>query len=257
MENSAANEAREVVKDTTPGIDLDMLETQERKRILIVEDDPDTVSLLKLILRRGGYDVISAGGGKEGLEKFRNFEPDLVLLDLMMPDMDGWEMFSQLKQISAVPVIILSAVTGKEHVVRALQLGVDDYLTKPFYNDEVTARVQSVLRRAVVKKDSRRFVFPAIGLVIDSDLHEVLLDQQPVRLAAKEFTLLETLARSAPAIVSYATMAQQLWGEDMPEARARTKYLVYLVRKKLERVAPGRQLILNIGRLGYKLQVER
>lgn len=257
MAKLTSGDEQEFKKEAAAGIDLDVLQTQDRKRILIVEDDPDTVSLLKLILRRNGYDVISASGGKEGLEKFRNFEPDLVLLDLMMPDMDGWEMFSQLKQTSGVPVIILSAVTGKEHVVRALQLGVDDYLTKPFYNEEVTARVQSVLRRAVVKKDSRRYVFPSVGLVIDSDLHEVLLDQQPVRLAAKEFTLLETLARSAPAIVSYPTVAQQLWGEDMPEARARTKYLVYLVRKKLERVAPGRQLILNIGRLGYKLQVEK
>src|SRR5512140_2033064 len=130
------------------GADLDEVYASNRKRILVVEDEPDTVLLLKHMLRGAGYNVLGATSGQEALKKFSEVKPNLVLLDLMMPGMDGWETYRYLRQMSDVPVMILSAIASKDEVVRALRAGVDDYLTKPFVNAEVVARVEAILRRA-------------------------------------------------------------------------------------------------------------
>ncbi len=122
------------------GVDLDEFSSINRRRILIVEDDPDTALLLKRILILAGFDVSNALSGPEGIKKVPAIKPDLILLDLCMPDMDGWETLPYLKQITGVPVIIISANSQKDDVVRALTDGVDDYMTKPFFNAEVVAR---------------------------------------------------------------------------------------------------------------------
>ncbi len=239
------------------GVDLDEVSVMDRRRVLVVEDDADTVFLLKQILRRNGYNVLSASDGVEGLQKVSENRPDLILLDLMMPQMDGWQMIQFLRQISAVPVIIVSALQMKENVVQALQGGADDYITKPFYNDEVAARVSAVLRRTQQPQEVSRLVFPQIGLVIDKESQEVIYQGKTIQLTAKEFAVLSVLAKHAPAIVSYRVIAQSVWGESIPEVRERTKYLVYLLRRKLSSIAPEDKLIQNVGRLGYKLQTER
>src|SRR5574340_1261021 len=148
------------------GSDLDEYYSSERSRILVVEDDQDTAFLLKQILRHAGYDVLSAINGKEALNKVNLSFPDLVLLDLMMPEMDGWETVEHLRQVSNTPVIILTALNNKENVVTCFQRGVDDYMTKPFYKGEIVARVQAVLRRSRSTRDASRFVFPQVGLAI-------------------------------------------------------------------------------------------
>src|SRR5512138_411699 len=130
------------------GADLDEVYASNRKRVLVIEDEPDTVLLLKHLLRSAGYNVLGATSGQEALKKFSEVKPNLVLLDLMMPGMDGWETYRYLRQMSDVPVMILSAISSKDEVVRALRSGVDDYMTKPFINAEVVARVEAILRRA-------------------------------------------------------------------------------------------------------------
>ena len=120
-----------VERSKVVGRDLDEM-TTERQRVLVVEDEPDTVLLLKNILRMAGYDVLSASNGQEALKKYKDHIPDIILLDLMMPEMDGWETLRYLREMSDVPVIIISALGAKEDIVRALKTGVDDYLTKPF-----------------------------------------------------------------------------------------------------------------------------
>jgi DNA-binding response OmpR family regulator len=130
------------------GADLDEFYASERSRILVVEDDQDTAFLLKQILRHAGFDVLSAMNGKEALSKVNLSFPDLVLLDLMMPDMDGWETIDRLRQVTSTPVIVLTALANKENIVSCLQRGADDYMTKPFYKAEVIARVNAVLRRS-------------------------------------------------------------------------------------------------------------
>ena len=121
---------------------------------------PDTIMLLKNILRMAGFDVLSAMDGQEALRKYKDLSPDIVLLDLMMPDMDGWETLRYLREMSDVPVIIISAISAKDDIVRALKTGVDDYLTKPFFNAEVVARIQAVMRRAGKAHPITRLVFP-------------------------------------------------------------------------------------------------
>jgi len=238
------------------GIDLDEIHATERKRVLVVEDEIDTIFLLKHILRLAGFNVLGATSGREALKKCAELKPDLVLLDLMMPEMDGWQTYDYLRRVSNVPVIIISALGSKEEVVRALQTGVDDYVTKPFYNAEVVARVNAVLRRSHKPQDLSRLIFPQVDLVVDCMTQEVDIAGEHIQLTSKEFAVLAVLAKHAPAIVSYATIADAVWGEDTPEVRKRTKYLVYLLRRKFERIPGGADLILNVDRLGYKLQTE-
>jgi DNA-binding response OmpR family regulator len=239
------------------GIDLDALRTSTRPTVLVVEDEPDTVLLLKQILRLAGFDVLGAFNGYEAVQKAAESKPDLILLDLMMPDMDGWQTFQYLRQTTDVPVVIVSAIHNKEDVVRALRMGVDDYLTKPFVNAEVVARVQAVLRRTQPAHQTDRLVFPHSDLVIDFSTQEVVLNKHSIQLTGKEFAILATLARSAPDVVQYRAIAEAVWGKDNPQVRNRIKYLVYLLRQKLELASGTMDIIQNIDRLGYKLRVQK
>lgn len=244
-------------RSTKPlGRDLDEISNVDRQCVLVVEDDQDTVLLLKNILRMAGFDVLSALNGQDALRKFKELPSDVVLLDLMMPEMDGWETLRCLREMSEVPVIIISAISAKEDVVRALKLGVDDYLTKPFYNAEVVARVQAVLRRAGNHHPVTRLVFPNIQLSIDFTSQEVIYHDQPLHMTPKEFAVLATLARQAPGVVAYQKISTAVWDEDSEDARKRTKYLIYLLRRKFSGIYPSDGLIQNIDRLGYKLQTE-
>jgi DNA-binding response OmpR family regulator len=235
------------------GVDLDEVYASERHSVLVVEDDYDTLMLLKQILRSAGFNVMGAMNGGEAIKKSAEIKPDLVLLDLMMPEMDGWETFRYLRQMSDVPVIVISAMSNKEEIVKALRLGIDDYLTKPFFNAEVIARAQAVLRRYGKSEDVSRLVFPDVDLVIDFQTQKVTLRDQSVQLTNKEFAVLSVLARSAPEVVNYQTIAQQVWGMDTPDVRKRIKYLVYIIRRKFQSLDHERELISNVDRLGYRM----
>jgi DNA-binding response OmpR family regulator len=236
------------------GVDLDQVSSGERQRVMVVDDEPDTILLLKQILRLAGFNVLSAVSGPEALNKLAVVKPDLVLLDLMMPGMDGWETFKQLKELTSIPVIVISALGSKEDQINGLERGVDDYIAKPFYNAEVTARVKSVLRRVNKPEELSKFTFPSIHLTVDLLNQEVAYYDQKIHLSQKEFAVLAVLAKHTPAIVSYETISMTVWGEDSDDVRKRTKYLVYLLRRKFEEINPGSKMILNVDRLGYKLQ---
>lgn len=237
------------------GADLDEVYASNRKRILVVEDETDTIFLLKHILRSAGYNVLGATSGQEALKKFGEVKPNLVLLDLMMSGMDGWETYRYLRQMSDVPVMIVSAISNKDEVVRALRMGVDDYLTKPFLNAEVVARVEAILRRANSGiQDIDRLLFPDVDLIVDFRTQEILHCGQRVQLTGREFSIMALLARSAPAIVAYHDIAMQIWEEDTAEARNRIKYLVHLLRRKFQKLPGKPDFIENVDRLGYKLR---
>ena len=238
------------------GRDLDESTSTDRQRVLVVEDEPDTLLRLKNILRMAGFDVLSAMNGQDGLRKYKDLTPDIVLLDLMMPEMDGWETLRYLREMSDVPVIIISAIGSKEDIVRALKTGVDDYLVKPFFNAEVVARIQAVMRRAGKQHPLTRLVYPKIQLTIDLTSQEVTYHGTLIHLTPKEFAVLTVLAKQAPAIVGYNKISTAVWGEDSEDARKRTKYLIYLLRRKFETIFTGYDIIQNIDRLGYKLQTE-
>ncbi|NPV55171.1 MAG: response regulator transcription factor [Anaerolineae bacterium] len=238
------------------GVDLDNLEEKNHSSVLVVDDEAETVLLIKAILRMAGFNVLSAMNGEEAIKKLSSFAPDLVMLDIMMPEMDGWETLQYMRQMSDVPVIVVSAQNTKEDVVNGLQRGVDDYITKPFHNEEVVERVKSVLRRARKVREVSKLVFPAVDLTVDLMTREVCLGGQSIRLTSKEFAVLSILAKHAPSIVTYQTIAESIWGEDSEDARKRIKYLAYLLRRKFEKIAPQHDLIVNIDRLGYQLQTE-
>lgn len=245
----------EIINHNGIGADLDEVYASNRKRILVVEDEPDTVFLLKHILRSAGYNVLGASSGQEALKKFSEVKPNLVLLDLMMPGMDGWETYRYLRQMSEVPVMILSAVSNKDEVVRALRSGVDDYLTKPFVNAEVVARVEAILRRTQgTSADVERLIFPEVDLIVDFRTQEIIHCEQRVQLTGREFGIMSLLARNAPAIVAYHEIAMDIWDEDTAEARNRIKYLVHLLRRKFHRFPDNPDFIENVDRLGYKLR---
>jgi DNA-binding response OmpR family regulator len=180
--------------------------------------------------------------------------PDIILLDLMMPETDGWQTYQYLREITNAPVIIVSARANKEDVVLGLQIGVDDYVTKPFFNDEVVARVRAVLRRARPSEHRSNLVFPHISLTINLETQEVSIRSQSVHLTSKEFAVLSTLAKNAPKNVPYEALSKEIWGEDSPQARKRLKYLIYLLRRKLENDPANPGLIINNEAIGYKLQ---
>jgi len=239
-----------------PGIDLDQVDAIDRRKVLVVEDEVDTIFLLKQLLRIAGFNVLGATNGQEAIKKVMEYEPDLVLLDLMMPEMDGWETMQHMRKMSKVPVIIISALGAKEDVVGGLKKGADDYIPKPFFNAEVIERVKAVLRRAGKPKEISRLVFPQVDLVIDLLTQEVVMNGKTIRLTPKEFAILAVLAKHSPAIVSYETIGDAVWGEDSAEVRRRTKYLIYLLRKKFAEISPKDNIILNFDRLGYKLLTE-
>ena len=239
------------------GLDLDMVfDKPYRPRILIIDDDPDTVFLLKEIMRRSGYDVFGAIDCDQALAKIKNYDVDVILLDLMMPNIDGWVTYEYLRQVSDAPVMVISALTSKESVVKGLRMGADDYVTKPFHNDEVIARVENILRRSTNKPTSRRLNFPAVNVSINLEAREVVVRNQLVHLTAKEFAVLELLARNAPRMVRYDDIAQKVWGEDTSDVRKSIKYIIYLLRHKIETDPSRPAIIINSEKLGYRLQTE-
>ena len=145
------------------GVDLDSLKQATRKTVMVIDDEPDTITLLKQIFINNGFNVSGATGGKEALRKLAEVSPSIIILDLLMPDMDGMQTLEEIHKVSNVPVIILSAVDRKEDIVKALHAGTDDYVTKPFNNDEVIARVNSVLRRAEKTAAINSLSFPEIN----------------------------------------------------------------------------------------------
>jgi DNA-binding response OmpR family regulator len=250
-----ANDFMDIESQAGVGADLDEVYASNRKRVLVIEDEPDTVLLLKHILRSAGYNVLGAFSGQEGLKKFSEVKPNLVLLDLMMPGMDGWETYRFLRQMSDVPVMVISAVSSKDEVVRALRSGIDDYLTKPFINAEVVARVEAVLRRSQgTTAEVDRLLFPEVDLIVDFRTQEIIHCNQRVQLTGREFSIMALLARHAPSIVAYHDIAMEIWQEDTTEARNRIKYLVHLLRRKFQTLQGQPDFIENVDRLGYKLR---
>lgn len=236
------------------GIDLDRAEqTQVRPTVMIVDDDSDTVELLKTVLRREGMDVVGAVDGYEALRKFSEVKPDIILLDLMMPDIDGWETFRRLRSVTDTPIVIISAKAAKEHVVEGLESGVDDYVTKPFHLPEVAARVRAVLRRSPPADETERYVFPETELVVEPETHHVSLRGQVVDLSPNEFALLNALAEHAPRPATYEQIMRAVWDEQEVQ-RDRIKYLAHLLRQKLEQDPSNPQLILTRTDVGYVLK---
>jgi DNA-binding response OmpR family regulator len=227
-------------------------------RILIVDDEPPIVDVLAYNLQRAGYQVVIARDGEEALAQARREQPDLVILDLMLPKLDGIEVCKALHRERDVPVIMLTARDGEIDRVVGLELGADDYVVKPFSVRELMARVKNVLRRsqpAPQPPESGQEVILAGLLRLDLARHQVWWSQVELELTALEFELLHTLARHTGQLLSREQLLTQVWGYDYYGDLRVVDAAVKRLRAKLRTAAPGVEAITTVRGVGYKLAV--
>ena len=223
--------------------------------VLIVEDDPNIRELLQLYLEKDGYAVTLAADGGQGLEKFRSIKPDLVLLDVMMPVLDGWEVCKAIRQESNIPVIMLTAKGETDDKVMGLKTGADDYVTKPFEMKELLARIEAVLRRSdrpTASNKARRLVFDK--MTIDMDSFELTVDGKKTDTPPKEMELLFFLASSPNRVYTRNQLLDEVWGFDYFGDSRTVDVHVKRLREKLEGVSQKWSLKTVWG-VGYKFEV--
>ncbi|KAB1647270.1 MULTISPECIES: response regulator transcription factor [unclassified Pseudoclavibacter] len=224
--------------------------------LLLVEDAPSISEPLTYLLRREGYEVTVAHDGLKALEAFAQVEPDLILLDLMLPGMNGLDVCRQIRQTSDVPVIMLTAKDTELDTVLGLEVGADDYVTKPYSSQELLARVRAVLRRsggADVGGDEIT-VIEAGGIRIDLDSHVVSVEGGEVYLPLKEFELLAYLAENVGRVLTRGQLIDQVWGPDYFGDTKTLDVHVKRIRSKIEKDPKHPQRLVTVRGLGYKLE---
>ena len=224
--------------------------------VLVVEDDRNIAQLLQLYLEKEGYTVSLARDGGEGLAKFRAEQPDLVLLDVMMPVMDGWTVCKRIRSESQTPIIMLTAKAETDDKVNGLKSGADDYITKPFEMKEVLARIEAVLRRTdrnIGEKAARRLTFDK--LVIDMDAFELIIDDSKVDAPPKEMELLFYLASSPNRVYTRNQLLDEVWGFDYFGDSRTVDVHVKRLREKLEGVSE-KWCLKTVWGVGYKFEVQ-
>jgi len=222
------------------------------EKILVIDDEESVVEMLRILLELKGYEVIRAYRAEDGLRKAYRTQPDLVLLDIMMPDMDGWDVCRRLRELSDVPIIFLTARTDVKEIVKGLELGADDYILKPYDNDELVARVRAHLRRVPKAAISEELVFDGGRFSINFLNREVSVEGEPVYLTPKEFALLSVLARNAGRVITRQELVSEAWGTEYSDAIDSLKLYVHYLRKKVERDANHPEYILTSRGVGYR-----
>ena len=225
------------------------------RRVLIVEDDHNIADLLRLYLEKENYEVTIALDGLKGMEKFREVQPDLVLLDVMLPGMDGWGVCRSIRSESKTPIIMLTAKSETEDKVFGLKQGADDYITKPFEMKEVLARIEAVLRRSGIEpeKNARRLTFDK--LIIDMDAFELTVADKKVPIPPKEMELLFHLASAPNRVYTRNQLLDEVWGFDYFGDTRTVDVHIKRLREKLEGVSQQWEL-KTVWSVGYKFEVK-
>ena len=222
--------------------------------VLVIEDELPLRRFLRAALAGHGYRMLEAESGREGLALLASHSPDIVLLDLGLPDADGLDCLAQLREWSAVPVIVISARGREDDKVAALDGGADDYLTKPFGIDELLARIRVALRHAHAAPSASEPILSLAGLRIDLARHEVEVEGRPVRLTPTEFAILALLARHAGKVLTHRQILAEIWGPGHAGEQHNVRVHVALLRKKIEDdPTRPRRLITETG-VGYRLR---
>jgi len=224
-------------------------------KALVIEDDPGIVEAVSLCfqLRWSGASVVSASQGGKGLELIETESPDVVILDIGLPDMDGFQVLRELRRFSEVPVLMLTVRGEDIDIARCLEMGADDYITKPFSHIELIARVQAVLRRVQrlpVISEERPFVSGKLSVNFASN--EVMVDGKPVKLTATERNLLYHLIRNEGRLLSHETLLTKVWGETFIDARDLLRVHIQHLRQKLGNSAESPSIIVTEHGIGYK-----
>jgi two-component system KDP operon response regulator KdpE len=207
----------------------------KQPRILVVDDEPETLKYVSMNLRARGYDVRTAEDGRSALIEFESSIVDLVILDIMMPDIDGFQVCRAVRRSSEVPIIMLSARGQEKDIVRALDLGADDYLTKPFGVEELLARVRATMRRSPKTGLASHPPLVMEGLEIDFDARRVLVKGLEVKLTPTEYDLLAHLSTNAGRVLTHRSLLQAVWG---PEYGDETEYLWAYIRRLRRKIEP-------------------
>jgi two-component system KDP operon response regulator KdpE len=223
------------------------------RRVLVVDDEPRMIHFIHLNLDHDGYEVIEATSGTEALELLRDRMPDLILLDVMMPDMDGFETLQLLREISTVPVIMLTAKGEEEDRIRGLELGADDYITKPFSPREMVSRVRAVIRRTETPSaPTREPIEVDDRLKIDFERREIFVGGELVKLRPTEFKLLYHLVQNAGWVVPHDQLLAKVWGYEYRDETHYLRLYVNYLRQKLEADPSDPKYILTERGVGYR-----
>lgn len=228
--------------------------------ILVVDDEPNLVDLIRMTLEREGYAVTEAENGYKALERLREEMPDLVLLDVMMPEMDGMETLKEIRSASSVPVIMLTVRASEQDKVRGLELGADDYIAKPFSHRELVQRIKAVLRRAEMAPpvDRSEVVTVDADLSVDFDKREVVVRGEHIRLRPTEYKLLYHLVSNAGRLMTHDSLLTRVWGREYRDDTQLLRLYVTYLRQKIEKDPAHPHYILNERGLGYRFtEIER
>ncbi len=221
-------------------------------KVLIIEDEASYRESLAFLLGKEGFEVTQAADGAAGLDAYQRHGADIVLLDLMMPGMSGTEVCRQLRARGSVPIIMVTARDSEIDKVVGLELGADDYVTKPFSHRELVARIRAVLRRGQEAEIDADAALSAGGVRMDVDRHETTVRGEPVQLALKEFELLEVLLRNAGRVLTRGQLIDRVWGADYVGDTKTLDVHVKRLRAKLEEDPANPALLVTVRGLGYK-----
>jgi two-component system KDP operon response regulator KdpE len=222
-----------------------------KTRVLIVDDEPQILRVMRASLSARGYDVATAPNGQGALAQIDLEMPDLIILDLMMPDLSGLEVCRLIRQSSCVPIIVLSAKGMESDKVSALNMGADDYVTKPFGMNELLARIRAVSRR-IAAQTSETPVIAVGDLVIDASQWLVTVAGKEIKLTPKEFDILKHLVKNAGTVVRFNTLFELVWGANCGDQKNYLRVFINQLRRKIEPNPDQPQYILTEQRVGYK-----
>jgi len=229
------------------------VDNTSRRRVLVVDDEPRMVRFIRLNLEQDGFNVVEARSGTEALTQLRNTIPDLILLDIMLPDIDGLETLRMIREFSQIPIIMVTAKGEEDDRVRGLERGADDYITKPFSPRELASRIRAVLRRnEMPRAASHESIIVDDRLTIDFDRREVLVEGKPVILRPTEYRLLFHLVQNAGRVVTHDQLLAKVWGYEYREETHYLRLYVNYLRQKLEKNPSTPENILTERGVGYR-----
>ncbi len=221
----------------------------ESKKILVVDDEAQIIRVMRRILSAHNYDIRTAGDGKSALEVFHDWQPDLVVTDLQMPNMSGLELCRKLGEISDVPIIVLSVRDEEKTIVEALDAGADDYITKPFSTNELLARIRANLRRFPEKTGE---IIEIGDFYIDFSAHKISVSGKEIHLTPKEFEMLAYLVKHPDKVLTHAVLLRKIWGDYYTESPEALRVLIGSLRKKIEPDFSHPKYILTEPWIGYR-----
>lgn len=208
---------------------------RRRFRVLVIDDEPDALELIRVMLTAEGFDVSVAQDALSGLRAAYQFHPDAILLDVMMPNVDGFEVCQRLREMTDVPIIFVTAKGTMEDIVHGFTLGADDYVVKPFDSSELVSRLTACLRRASEQaEEDVELLFPAASIMLDCGRHELVIGSKTIYLTPKEFEVLRFLIRHAGKVLSTDAILSRVWGPEWIGEPDLVKQYIYKLRQKIE-----------------------